>query len=914
MKKGLLYPLLSAALWMTASGLNAQTQEMDLSGTWGFQTDFMDFRRGSLDVRYMHRLQDTIVLPAITDDYQIGWKSPYCHIDRLTRKYEYMGPAWYQREIAFPKEWAGKRIFMYFERTHWLSSIFVDTKEVSKLDYISVPHCHELTDFVKPGKTHLITLCIDNRYQYDTHKWNHAHTEFTQINWNGILGEMKLIAVDPVYVDDMQLYPDVTEKTVTARLQIRNYTGKPFEGTARFHITGDDGYNLTRELPVNGKDSLVSFEGKIALGKDIQLWDEFHPNLYRVECKLLTSVGETNYEHEKEVTFGMREVAQGKNHVLVNGHPIHLRGTVENAVFPKTGYAPVDDASWERIFRILKDYGMNHMRFHSWCPPAAAFRMADKLGVYLQVELPMWGKDGEPGEPARWDFFRREQKAILKEYGNHPSFILYCNGNEISGDFDFIEELTRYGREHDSRHLFSGSTARKRVASDQFYTTHQTTSGGATVYEGRPYTDWDICKGTNIDVPVISHETGQRCVYPDYSIIAKFDGPVEARNLEKFRSQLEANGMGDQADDFFRASGAQTVFEYKDVIEAQLRTSTSAGFQLLSINDLPEQGYAPVGILDPFWDSKGLITPEEFRHFCSPTVPLLRFEKRVWNGGETFEAVAEVYNFSDRSLKNSKVSWQLLDEQGKTLRQGKLKTQTFLCDTVIRAGSFSCILPEGSEPQKLTVQLLVGKDYVNSWDIWVYPKTGQLMQSTADVLYTTTFDAVAKQQLQAGKKVVLLPNPKQVKGRRSSFHNHFWNPIMFKWAPMTLGWLIHDDSPVFDHFVTENHPDWQWWDILNYAKVIELQETPQALRPFIQTIDSYDSNRKLGIGFEARVGGGKLLVLALDTQKDMDKRPATCQLLESIDRYVKSEKFNPQVELDTAFIDSFLTTKQTFKK
>ena len=567
-----------------------------------------------------------------------------------------------------------------------------------------------------------------------------------------------------------------------------------------------------------------------------------------------------------------------------------------------------------RIFRILKDYGMNHMRFHSWCPPAAAFRMADKLGVYLQVELPMWGKDGEPGEPARWDFFRREQKAILKEYGNHPSFILYCNGNEISGDFDFIEELTRYGREHDSRHLFSGSTARKRVASDQFYTTHQTTSGGATVYEGRPYTDWDICKGTNIDVPVISHETGQRCVYPDYSIIAKFDGPVEARNLEKFRSQLEANGMGDQADDFFRASGAQTVFEYKDVIEAQLRTSTSAGFQLLSINDLPEQGYAPVGILDPFWDSKGLITPEEFRHFCSPTVPLLRFEKRVWNGGETFEAVAEVYNFSDRSLKNSKVSWQLLDEQGKTLRQGKLKTQTFLCDTVIRAGSFSCILPEGSEPQKLTVQLLVGKDYVNSWDIWVYPKTGQLMQSTADVLYTTTFDAVAKQQLQAGKKVVLLPNPKQVKGRRSSFHNHFWNPIMFKWAPMTLGWLIHDDSPVFDHFVTENHPDWQWWDILNYAKVIELQETPQALRPFIQTIDSYDSNRKLGIGFEARVGGGKLLVLALDTQKDMDKRPATCQLLESIDRYVKSEKFNPQVELDTAFIDSFLTTKQTFKK
>ena len=157
--------------------LKAQTQEIDLSGQWGFQTDLMDFRRGSLDIRYMHRLQESILLPGITDDYKIGYKSPYRHIDRLTRVYEYMGPAWYQREITIPKEWKGKRIFISFERVHWLSSIYVDTKEVSEIDYISVPHNHELTDFVKPGKTHLITVCVDNRYQYNTHKWDHAHSE-----------------------------------------------------------------------------------------------------------------------------------------------------------------------------------------------------------------------------------------------------------------------------------------------------------------------------------------------------------------------------------------------------------------------------------------------------------------------------------------------------------------------------------------------------------------------------------------------------------------------------------------------------------------------------------------------------------------------------------------------------------------
>ena len=521
--------------------------------------------------------------------------------------------------------------------------------------------------------------------------------------------------------------------------------------------------------------------------------------------------------------------------------------------------------------------------------------------------MPMWGKDGENNSNPRFDFFRRELRGILREYGNHPSFILYCNGNEIGGDFDFVEELTRTGRESDSRRLFSGSTARKRVQSDQFYVTHQTPKGGATVYDGRPFTDWDIKKGTDIDVPVISHETGQRCAYPNFKEISLYkDCPVEARNFEIFQELLAENGMLDLADDFFKASGAQTVFEYKDVIEAQLRTSTSAGFQLLSINDLPEQGYSPVGVLDPFWNSKGLISPEDFRKFCAPTVALLRFKKRVYYNDETFAGSAEVYNFSEASLKNAAVKWQLADAEGKILKTGMLKGKSIGNNGVFPVGEFTCALPVGDEPRKLTVRLTVGKDIENSWDIWVYPRHQELMISTDEVLYTKVYDEKARQQLQAGKKVVLIPQPNKVKGRRSVFHNHFWNPVMFKWEPKTLGCLIHANHPAFGDFVTESHLDWQWWDILTYAKVIEMMDTPDELRPFIQTIDSFDRNHKLGIGFEARVNGGKLLVLAMDTQKDMEKRLASRQLLQSIDRYVKGGHFEPEVELSESFIKSFM--------
>ncbi len=891
-------------LFVQATLLKAQ-DAIDLSGTWGFQTDVMDFRRGSLSPRYNHILQETIKLPGITDDYQIGYQNPYKYIDRLTRKYEYMGPAWYQRDIEIPANWKGKKIFLYFERTHWLSSIFVDTKEVSSIDYVSVPHNHDLSSFVKPGKTHRITICIDNRFQYNTHKWNHAHTEFTQINWNGILGDMKLMAIDPVYVEDLQVYPNITDQSIKVKLRVNNATKKQVKGKVSFAIAGTK-YSLKHEVALVSSDSVTFVEADIPLGKHIKLWDEFNPNLYRISCQLNTSDGKNSYQHEKSTTFGMREVKQGKNHVVLNNHPIHLRGNVENAVFPKTGHAPLDDASWERIMMLMKDHGMNHLRFHSWCPPAAAFRMADKHGIYFEVEMPMWGRDAEPDE-ARYNFFRREIKAILKEYGNHPSFVLYCNGNEITGNFDFIEELTAEGRKTDPRHLYSGSTARTRVKSDQYYVSQQTNKGAVKVYEGQPGTDWDKNVESDVDVPVISHESGQRCIYPNFDEIKKYaNSPVEARNFEVFRDLLQKNGMLDQAKDFFKASGALTVLEYKAVIEALLRSGKSAGFQLLSMNDFPGQGYAPVGIFDPFWDSKGLVTAEKFREFCAPTVALLRYDKSSYFNTETFKGKAEVYNFSNSALENAKIKWWLTDTAGNVLKKGMLKKQTIANENVSSVGEFAIPLKNISS-QKVTVHLAVNDTIKNSWDIWVYPKHQDLMQSTDNVLYTEVYDDVAKTQLAQGKTVVLYLSPDKVKGRKSLFHNHFWNPIMFAWAPMTIGNLVHHEQAMFNDFLTSYHTDWQWWDILNHAKVIEMQHAPQQLRPFIQVIDSYDNNQKLGIGFEAKLNGGKLLVLALDTKTDMDNRPATQQLLYSMDNYVKSAQFSPQVAVDENFIQSFLT-------
>ena len=394
-------------------------------------------------------------------------------------------------------------------------------------------------------------------------------------------------------------------------------------------------------------------------------------------------------------------------------------------------------------------------------------------------------------------------------------------------------------------------------------------------------------------------------MYPDFDEIPKFDGPVRARNLELWRNMLKDNGMLGQAKDFFRASGALTVLEYKAVMEALLRSSLSAGFQLLSLNDFTGQGYAPVGILDPFWDSKGLVSPEQWRSFCAPSVVLLRYEKSTYFNDEVFRGRVEVYNYSDRPFKKADVKWTVSSEDGTILARGNAGKHDFPSYEVSAAGKIEIPLTRlnVSAARELTLTVNAGKTLTNTWKIWVYPRAA-MPSSDDNVLYTKDLDSAAQARLSAGGKVVWMPDPSKTKGRKSVFHNHFWNPIMFAWPPMTMGCLMHDDMGMFADFPTSYHTDWQWWDILEYAKVMDLQDFPSGTVPFIQVIDSFDSNRKLGIGFEASVSGGKLLVLAMDAEKDIDKRPAARQLLRSIDKYVRGDGFAPRAVIDIEELQS----------
>lgn len=412
-------------------------------------------------------------------------------------------------------------------------------------------------------------------------------------------------------------------------------------------------------------------------------------------------------------------------------------------------------AAWRRIMEICRAHGLNHLRFHSWCPPEAAFRIADELGFYLQVELPTWaynmGKDKR-----RDEFLSRELDRIIDIHGNHPSFILMSMGNELRGEDAYLTGLVEQGMRRDSRRLYACTTHHHRSLADQFRITMRIGAGRTKIRGMRgPGTDWDFSDAiVDEKIPVIAHEIGQFCVWPDLEEIEQYTGLLKARNFELFRERLADCGMLEQARDFLMSSGKLQALCYKEEIESMLRTPGFGGFQLLDLHDFPGQGTSPVGILNAFWNQKGYIAPEDYRRFCDETVPLARITKRIWTSNETLTARIELAHFGESDLAKCSPTWTLSDNRGKTMGKGQLPAVGVPAGGVTSLGEIKVGLDRVQAPTgaKLSVSI-PGTTAANDWNLWVYPDSAAESRGE-QVIIAAELDEQALAALDHGGRVV----------------------------------------------------------------------------------------------------------------------------------------------------------------
>lgn len=632
------------------------------------------------------------------------------------------------------------------------------------------------------------------------------------------------------------------------------------------------------------------------LGDNAPLWDEFNPYLYDASVELVSGKS-TSLTTE---TFGLRDIRHEGNKLVMNEKPIFLRGTLECCIFPLTGTPPTDEASWEKLYASAREYGMNHLRFHSWCPPEAAFNVADEMGFYVQVELPVWsvtlGKDS-----ATVEFLRAEAKRISKEYGNHPSFCFWSIGNELQYDFNILASMLGEMKAADARHLYTTTSFTFEKGhgdwpenQDDFFVTQWTKKGwvrGQGVFNQElPSFDKDFRASIDgMEVPLVTHEVGQYSVYPDLTEIPKYTGTLMPLNFMAVKEDLEKKGLIDKAPQYLQASGKLAAILYKEEIERALKTPGISGFQLLDLHDFPGQGTALVGLLNAFWESKGILTGEEFREFCAPVVPLLRFPKAVYTNNETFEAQIELCNYGKDELKNSTLSWEITAD-GRSLGKGKTSAAALAFGHNGGLGKISFPLQQVTNASKLEVCLsLDGTEYRNRWNVWVYPSS--VDTKWGDIKYTRNYDE-AMALLKKGQKVLFNPDWRTLQGIEGKFVPVFWSPVHFPNQAGTMGVLCNPTHPALADFPTDMHTDWQWWD-LNINSTTLVVDSLQGGTPVVEMVDNFVHNRRLTSLYEGRVGEGKLMLATFDLQTALDKRPVARQMLYSILNYMNSEKFAP---------------------
>jgi hypothetical protein len=946
LKEGAVRSLLLVTLlagW--ASSAQADESVLPLTGTWQFRLDPKDV--GVTEKWFAMKLDDTVQLPGTTDENHKGIKKDEQCIDRLSRVWYWKGPAWYQRRVTIPDAWRGKRITLLLERSK-NTRVWVDQTFCGGEDTLSAPQLFDVTRAMTLGE-HTLTVLVDNARLPPVGP-AHAIDERTQTNWNGIVGRIELRATAPVWLDDVQVYPDVKQKRVVVRAMIGNITGKAAAGT----ITAEcESYNVaapstfkTQSFGINVPARKNAVEFTYEPGGDVPLWDEFQPAMLRLKLTLEAKAGGGQHRDQRSVSFGMRDFTRERNRLTINGRPVFLRGKLDCCLFPLTGYPPMDKAGWLRVLSIAKSYGINHYRFHSWCPPKAAFQAADELGMYFQVELPNKrsafavpeSKEAakhnidniEVGSSLRdkslYEYAQREGELIFKDFGNHPSFVMFTLGNELDRNPAMFELVSKF-RNTDSRHLYAQGSSNVHwnpslAEGEDFWVTCKT--GKTLPVRGSfslldfpnphiecrpPSTMVDYSESiTGLPVPVIGHEIGSFQVSPDFREIPKYTGVLRARNMEAFRERLKAAGMLDQAHDFVRASGALSAICYREDIEAALRTPDMAGFQLLDLQDFPGQGTALVGMLNVFMESKGLITPEAWRRFCCETVPLLRMQKYTWTTDETFVGRVQIAHYGPADLPGAQVTWTVTDGKGRKVAGDAFDRVTIEQGKVFEVDRFSLPLGTIAAPQKLTIAVAIeGTKYRNDYEIWVYPPKVDTSVPSG-VLVADSFAAAAtKKHLAAGGKVLLLPKLDQLAHSvGGGFQTDYWSPMFAEAAkkrggkvpPGTLGILCDPDAPVLAGFPTEFHSNWQWWHLVKNSRPIILDDTPARYRPIVQVIDNFARNHKLGLIFETRVGKGKLLVCAIGLLNLQDK-PEARQLYHSLLRYVASDAFAPAEDLNS---------------
>lgn len=976
-----------------------ERQTCDLAGIWRFEIDKED--RGFAEHWEKRRLTQTITLPgclqaqgygdAISEDtpwvqslYDALWyqRGEYAYAQENGTKVpflsqpprHYTGKAWYQKTIFVPEKsdrFVGR---LTLENTKWKTTLWIDGECKGSIVSLCAPHVYE-TGALSAGE-HTVTLCIDNGWQLPYRPDGHGVSDALGATWNGVAGAITLELFNRVWIERVKVNAQLPQAAI--QVHLKNETSHVqncivhVQDTVHTDISADAVCVLTQGSQI--------CELTLNYPSDTPLWDEFDQGLHNfivtlssisnaLQGEMQSSITQLPLQSKemvsqfskvvlqtKEVTFGFCRAEVKDGHFVINGRNTYLRGTHFGGDYPLSGIPDCGSAYWDKIMKTVKTWGMNFIRCHSYCPPEAAFEAADRAGVYLQIECDMWNVFAPDAQMNNvlWE----ETKRILDTFGNHPSFLMLSPSNEPGGDWlmpltDWVSKCRAY----DSRHLYTIQSGwpypmePDKITGIDYVYFHRSGFGiqpGGTIRGPRGWNGGDYRESLkDISYPVICHELGQWCAYPDFDVIDKFTGYLQPGNFEIFRESARVHDVLGQNKEFVYNSGRQQVRMLKEDLEANLRTPYIYGFELLDLHDYLGQGTALVGILDPFWDSKGYVTPNEWRQFCDETVLLARIKSYCIDRAKnaTISIPIEVSHFGRAPLQSVRIHWQLeqqpvteytYGEHGKTLTQtifqppvlcGTLKQRDYALEKNQSAGCIYLNM-EDIEPNRVyTLRVSMkanGRIVENTWPIWIFdssklnpvstPDESKEESDTHEAVFITSDRFHAETLLNEGKRVLFeLPyEDTSYDCPPVRFNPSFWNSQMGPTWARGMGMIIQNAHPAFASFPTTADGGWQWQSLIENARGLRVEKLGcDCITNLVQPIDEWNRNDKMSLLFECQVGTARLMMTSINLEQDT---PQAAALKKSILSYMKSDAFEPKGQLSWKQLSSLFEINDVMKE
>lgn len=840
------------------------------------------------------------------------------------------GVGWYKKTIKIPVEWDKREVILHIggiivEAWVWLNG------ELLKYHFgYSTPFEVSLSKHLKIGEVNEIVIAIAN---IRTDRFGCVTRGYKGLS-AGIYRSVRLKVSGCARIKDCYIYPSDGLQSLNWSVELDGALDTTSLLQWFVKDPCDQTVVLKGEVPVN-ETSLIWK----TTSDTMEAWSDKNPKLYMLSLTLVSKDGIIDNHIQ---SFGLRLLERhGESALLLNGHPVMLRGCTEHAYFPLTCTPPSQIEVYRDSIRKLKEIGFNWLRFHTWIPSEEYMIAADEMGMMIQVEPPV-------------GFDTQEWLDILFYCRKHPSVVIYCCGNEELLDETRIEKLrgmaalshklvpdSLFNPQEAMRGIeyYFNITGVKDNNIDEPFTHNPTrlkmVREYSDVFGQYPYGllsynsitgDWrELNRRLEIyKRPCLSHEMGIHGNYINLDLENRYEGSrIGTMMYANIRKYLREEGMLSRAPLYYKNSCLWMKMVRKHNIEMARKCKYIAGYDFLGATDHHWHRYGyPCGIMNEFYELKFGENAEDVQKYNGESVILLdHTNNRNLLCGDTLALDLYASLYANEQLSEGKVEWYLMDENHFIYQRGNQVVRDIRNGVIEKLMTISLLAPELKVAKKLTLYArLSGGAYEvsNQWDYWVFPRvtlscTEIEVEPSLKEKYGAVFEGI--QTIEASTKVLSALTAQDIdfiekSGKVLLLGCDPFSTLPTSFQPSVSGRTqgnvatVIEDHPLMNRFPHDGFCDWQFHGMLEGGNTVLFNDLGMAFDPIVEIVSSYKLIRRQASLFELRLGQGKLLVCTLNINQE---DPAAVYLLNTMMNYVNSDMFQPRNVVEPRLLKNLIT-------